>query len=259
VARARTHLEPALSILAILLMKPVVASAQTNTQFWGNVTLNWLKGSDTTLGIDVEPKILVSAPADQPHWWEVEVTPSIEYAVRRWVNLLAEMKTSYTKQTDDDNTFELTTRVGTHFHVFSRDVPTTFEHRPIKSERPPRRRLVIRDLVRVEQRNLFHTVGGTDSSWRFRNRIEFQFPLNRAKITNDGAHYLLSDWEWFIPLDDPKERFANRQRIRAGLGYRHSVHWRFEALYIWTRSRDTTSEPFTTSDNIVNFRLKRVF
>jgi hypothetical protein len=30
-------------------------------------------------------------------------------------------------------------------------------------------------------------------------------------------------------------------------------------MYMWTRSRDTTQESFRTSDNIINFRLKRVF
>ena len=60
-------------------------------------------------------------------------------------------------------------------------------------------------------------------------------------------------------LGDPQERFANRQRIRTGIGYRRNLHWRLEALYIWTRSRDTTDQDFATSDNIVNLRVKRVF
>jgi hypothetical protein len=123
VADSRTQLPPALSILAILLL-PGVAGAQTDTQFWGNVTLNWLKGSDTTLELDVEPKILVNAPAGQPDWWNVDVTPAIEYAVRHWVDAVGELATGLTKQTDDDNTFELTTRLGAHFHLFSRDLPT---------------------------------------------------------------------------------------------------------------------------------------
>jgi hypothetical protein len=69
----------------------------------------------------------------------------------------------------------------------------------------------------------------------------------------------MADWEWFVPLDDPSERFANRQRIRTGFGYRRNVHWRVEALYIWTRSRNTVEEGFHTSDNAVNVRVKRVF
>ena len=78
-------------------------------------------------------------------------------------------------------------------------------------------------------------------------------------MTDDDVRYLLADWEWFIPLDDPEERFANRQRVRAGIGYRRSLNWRFEALYIWTRSRDATDEDFRTSDHIMNLRVKRVF
>ena len=73
------------------------------------------------------------------------------------------------------------------------------------------------------------------------------------------TRYALADWEWFIPLGDPQERFANRQRIRTGIGYRRNLQWRFEALYTWTRSRDTTDPDFATSDNIVNLRVKRVF
>jgi hypothetical protein len=123
-----------------------------------------------------------------------------------------------------------------------------------------RHRIVLRNLVRVEARNLFYSDDrDTDSVVRFRNRLELQVPLNRERMSDDGARYLLTDWEWFIPLGDPLERFANRQRIRAGLGYRRNVRWRFEALYIWTRSRDTTDQDFTTSDNIVNLRVKRVF
>ena len=78
-------------------------------------------------------------------------------------------------------------------------------------------------------------------------------------MTEGSARYLLADWEWFIPLDDPEERFANRQRVRAGIGYRRSLNRRFEALYIWTRSRDATDQGFRTTDHILNVRVKRVF
>jgi hypothetical protein len=78
-------------------------------------------------------------------------------------------------------------------------------------------------------------------------------------LTDDGTRYLLADWEWFIPLDDVAERYANKQRIRAGIGYRRSVRWRFEVLYIWNRSRNTVTDGFTTSDNIIDVRLNRVF
>jgi hypothetical protein len=141
--------------------------------------------------------------------------------------------------------------------VFSRDQPRLVRIR----ERPPRRRVVLRDRILVESRNIFYAGAGidNDSTVRFRNRLEFLVSLNTDKLTDDGAQYLLADWEWFIPLDDPTERFANRQRIRTGFGYRPDVKWRFELLYIWSRSRDTTDQAFKTSDHIINFRLRRVF
>jgi hypothetical protein len=84
-------------------------------------------------------------------------------------------------------------------------------------------------------------------------------PLNKERITDDGARYVVADWEWFLPVDDPDERFANRQRIRAGLGYRRNFNWRYELLYIRTRSRNTIDEGFSTNENIFNIRVKRVF
>jgi hypothetical protein len=143
------------------------------------------------------------------------------------------------------------------FHLLSRYLDAIRRRRELS----PRRRLVVRDLVRVESRNFFYTGAGSgsDSSVRFRNRLEFLVPLNKPKLTDDGAAYMLADWEWFIPLDDPEERFASRQRIRTGIGYRRSAAWRYEALYMWTRSRNTIEEGFTTADNIINIRMKRVF
>ena len=108
----------------------------------------------------------------------------------------------------------------------------------------------MRDLVRIESRNFFYTGdgSGSSSSVRFRNRLEFLVPLDKEKLTEDGARYLLADWEWYVPLDDDvDERFANKQRIRTGFGYRRSFAWRFEILYIWTRSRDTIEDGFPAS------------
>jgi len=109
----------------------------------------------------------------------------------------------------------------------------------------------------VESRNLFYN-GDKDSSftWRFRNRLEVLVPLTKAKVSDDGSRYLMTDWEWFIPLGDPDERFANRQRIRTGIGYRRNERWKVQALYIWGRSRNTAETGFTTSDHIISVGAK---
>ena len=92
-----------------------------------------------------------------------------------------------------------------------------------------------------------------------RNRIETLWPINRQKITDDGATYVSADWEWFMPVDDPSERYANRQRIRTGVGYRRNQRWTFEALYVWNRSRNTVDEPLTTTDHVIDLTMKRVW
>ncbi len=232
---------------------PCTAAAQTNMQIWGNFTYAWSGRDRIAYGVDVEPKVLVVVPEGEPDWATLDITPSVDLAVKPWMDLVGEIATGYTSQTDDLTSFEFSPRLGARFHVFSRDLAT-----PIHlHDRPSRRVVVVRNLVRVESRNLFYN-GDKESSftWRFRNRIELLAPLTKARVSDDGARYATADWEWFIPLGEPDERFANRQRIRAGIGYRRNAQWKLEALYIWGKSRNTAESGFTTSDNIVSFGVK---
>jgi len=236
---------------------PTAALAQTDLQLWGNVTLDRVKSDRLVYELDFEPKVLLERPDGEPGWHNLDLTPNVEYSPNGWVDLVGEATIGYTKQTDDVNSVEVSPRVGIRFHLLSRHTDALIR----KHEWSPKRRLVIRDLVRVESRNFFYSGAGSgsDSSWRFRNRLEFLLPINKPKLTDDGAAYTLADWEWFVPLDEPEERFANRQRIRTGLGYRRSSAWRYEVLYMWTRSRNTIEDGFATSDNIIDVRVKRVF
>ena len=237
------------------------AAAQTNLQLWGDLSLNWLRSDRLAYALDLEPQALV-ANTDEgaTGWWTFGVTPNVEYSAKSWLDVIGELGTGITHQTDGLSSFELTPRAGLRFHVFSRDVPHVIGRRLDLVELPPSRRLILRDRMFVEQRNLFYNQDEpTSSTLRLRNRIELQLALNRPKVTDDGSRTLLADWEWFLPLDDPAERFASRQRIRSGLAFRHSFAWRSELIYIWTRSRDTTDEAFSTSDNAISFTVRRFF
>lgn len=241
-------------MLLLLLASP--SNGQTNNQLWGTVTFNWLRSDRLSYELELEPKVLIDGPEGEPDWASLDVTPSVEYALRRWLDLVGELATGHTSQTDDLDSFEVSPRLGIRFRLPTVDLPTG----PFRHERLPKYRIVVRNLIRVEARNLFYTGDtSTQSTIRFRNRLELQLPVNRRRVTDDGAYYLHTDWEWFIPLDDPEERFASRQRVRAGIGYRRSLNWLFEMLYIWNRSRDTIDEGFHPSDKIVNLRVKRVF
>lgn len=252
---ATSRLSPGMMAIVVLLLSAPAASAQTTTQLWGNLTFNWITSDRLSYELDFEPKALLNAPEGDPDWRNLDVTPNVEYSLKPWLDIVADTTIGRTMQTDDVDSTELTPRFGARFHLFSR----AQQFRVV--EQAPRRRVVVRDLVRVESRNFFYSGGqtGSDSTVRFRNRLEFLAPLNKERITDDGARYWLADWEWFVPLSDAEERFASRQRIRAGVGWRRSFNWRYELLYIWTRSRDTIEEGFSTNENIIDIRVKRVF
>jgi hypothetical protein len=243
-----------LGVLVPALGAPCEGRAQTSTQLWTNVAFDWAGSRHVTVGVNAEPKVLLSAPSGEPDWTTFDVTSSFEYARGAWLDVLGEMLVGRTHQSDDLDSTELTPRLGLRLHLLSN------LRRELVRERRPRRRLALRDLLRVEWRNLSYSTDKPDSSTvRLRNRFESLWPINRPRISDNGASYLAADWEWFIPLDDPDERFANRQRIRAGIGYRHSFAWRFEARYVWNRSRNTLDEPFTSTDHAVELAMKRVW
>ena len=90
--------------------------------------------------------MLVSAPEGEPGWASLDVTPTVDFAVKKWLDLVGELATGFTNQTDDVNSFELSPRAGARFHITTRDLPTG----PLKRERVPSHRIVLRNLVRVE-------------------------------------------------------------------------------------------------------------
>jgi hypothetical protein len=250
-----------LAALLSVLLASIVAEAQSNLQLWGDIVIDWQKRGLFEYVLDTEPKVLLAAPGGDPGWATIEVTPNVAYVATRWLDLTSELAAAYTAQTDDVHSVEVTPRVGVRLHLFSWAVPVRVAGHVVRDrELPPKRRLVLRDYVRMEWRNLFYSDDTDDSSARrLRNRLELLFPLNRALVTDGGARYLLAEWEWFIPVSDVAERFANKQRIRAGLGWRRGREWRFEGLYVFDRSRNTIEEGFTTSAHAINLRMRRVY
>ncbi len=148
--------------------------------------MTWHKTQRLSYELDFEPKVLVSAPENEPSWRSLDVTQTLEYSQKQWLDFTGELVTGYTKQTDDVNNFELTPRIGVRLHLFSNRI------KPLFKEEAPKRRLVIRDLIRIEYRTLFYTHDqGTDSSWRFRNRLEFILPLNHRNLSEDKTVYIM--------------------------------------------------------------------
>ena len=207
-----------------------------------------------TFGVDVEPKLLVAKQPGEPGWATLDVTPRTEYARGKWFDIVGELHLGRTRQTDQQDSTEVTPRVGLRFHLLSNIVDDLIK------ERQPRHRLVLRNFARVEWRNLRYSDGTPPSSTvRYRDRIESLFPVNRPRVSDDGVLYGSADVEWFWTHQDPQERFANKQRVRVGAGYRWNYAWRLDTLYVWDRSRDSAGNGFTTSDSAIDIRLRRVW
>ncbi|MDL5048699.1 DUF2490 domain-containing protein, partial [Oscillatoria amoena NRMC-F 0135] len=95
-------------------------------------------------------------------------------------------------------------------------------------------------------------------STRSRFRAETVIPLNKPSMyAGNKLWYSIADVEAFVVMDeDVEERFANRLRFRAGLGYRLSYGLRLEFMYTLQRSKNTLDSDHYTSDNIFRFRIK---
>lgn len=70
----------------------------------------------------------------------LDVTPSVAYAATGWMDLVGELTTGYTNQTDHNNAFEATARAGLQFSILSRVIkPHIAARRGVDLEKMPRR------------------------------------------------------------------------------------------------------------------------
>jgi hypothetical protein len=242
------------ALVAVLSLFAVRPAEAQDFQLWGHFTLTRIQSHQLTYGVDIEPKVLVAKPSGDPGWATLDVTPSIEYTRGQWLDIVGELLAARTHQTDDLETTEITPRLGFRFHILSN------VRNDLVKERLSKRRLVMRDFLRLEWRNLSYSSGKPDtSSFRLRDRFEIEYPLNRQRVADNGAVYAIGDAEWFWTAEDLQERYASKERVRAGLAYRRSFAWRLEGLFVWDRSRKDATDGFTTSDYAVEARVRRVW
>jgi hypothetical protein len=228
------------------------AHAQATGQLWGNATIGFLSSERLSYRVEVEPKTQDVVHAGQTTWFSVDVTPRVEYALAPWIDVLGEVDMGLKRQSDGVDSADTTPRFGVELHILSRLLKAHGAPPGAAREIEPLRRLVISTLLRFERSN---------SAWLLRDRTEFVYPLNRRKATIDGAVYIASDGELFIPIDRAADQdFVESVRVRGGVGYRHSFEWRFEALYIWDAGRNSAdTSALAVKDHAINIRVTREF
>src|SRR5262249_16440529 len=185
--------------------------------------------------------------------FSISAAPRFLYVVAPWIDALGEISFTRKDQSNDVETITVSPRIGVQLHILSRLLDGGGGSR----EPEPRQRFDFKTLFRLaDQRQSTNTDSSTTSTWTFRDRWTVAYPLNRPKTTSDGAIYLITDIEGFMPLDGG---FINELRLRTGPGYRLSFPWKFEWLYIWDGHRSRPSESRATKSNAFYFRVSYQF
>ena len=140
----------------------------------------------------------------------------VEYYPAKLIDLTGEIVSGATYQKISEESLELSVRLGIRVHFLNTMMDNYGDW-----ERFPSKKLGIANLMRIEQRNFWYSSDRPSShDWRFRNRFELRFALNKPNLATDGVWYLMADWEWFLPLsgEQSPERFSTKNRS-AGRGW----------------------------------------
>jgi len=227
------------SVLTVLAVANLIGlRAQTsNTQLWTDGIIGQAFASYYMAECEFSYQTLLS---DQGHWESLNVSPSLEVSPTAHWSFMAGLPYSYTIQRTGYNTAELRTQLGAKYNF------------------TPFNRVQARLNARYELRHLRDVESGTvERAQRTRLRAELVVPLDVRSYDSDTMWYGIADAEVFITMDqDVSERFANRMRLRAGLGRKFSYNWRAELIYTLQRSRDAIGDDDPSTDNLIRLRFK---
>lgn len=230
--RKRLHLTLALCAAMLSLQ----AQNTHSEQLWFEYMLNLPFANS----FNIENAIVASTVTDQPKWRSIDYTPTLEWSINDHIDVMGAVTLAFTAQTESDNTFEMRPMLGSRIHI------------------TPNKRILTRVYARLEQRNFKNLeTNEWTHAWRPRARFESIIPINRASYFTDKLVYAIVDAEWLFAKNDVKERFANRFRVRTGIGYRLTYSLRFEFVYMMQQSRNEIEDGFVTSDTIFRFRIKQ--
>jgi hypothetical protein len=228
-------------MVGLLVLLAGQATAQTtNTQLWLDGIVGHGFSGYYMAECEFSYQTLLK---DQYPWSSLNVSPTLEVSPTAHWSFLAGVPYSYTVQKEGFTTAEVRLQLGARY---------TFT---------PFKRVQTRLNSRYELRQV-RTID-TDSvqrSQRLRLRAEVVVPLDVRSYDSDTMWYAIADAESFLVMDqDVKERFANRTRVRLGIGRKFSYNWRSELIYTLQRSRDGISDEDYSTDNIIRLRIKYYF
>lgn len=224
-------------LLALLFIDCFTSQSQVaSQQSWNDFVLNYSFANS----FNFENTITYNTKLNSPRWREYAYNPVVRWSIWQYTDITIGATASYVQQTDTYNTFELRPALGGTF-LFT-----------------PNRRIQTLAFLGFEQRNFQDLeTKSWETSVRTRTRAAMVIPINRKSYFDDKQWYGMVDAEWFWVTDeDVNERYANRLRLRTGIGYRWDYRWRFELIYLQQHSKNNIGEEFYTSDNILWIRIR---
>jgi len=144
----------------------------------------------------------------------------------------------YTNNLDKDDNFEFRLMQG--FQIFTPEIKGVF----------------IKNYVRLEER--FQKTINDDYEWstglRMRYKISTVFELKKKGTTFEKGLYLPASIELFYSIKET-DRFNDKIRISAGIGYKLNTDWRFELSASYHNTKNTSEDNQTTNDFVFRLRL----
>lgn len=226
-----------LLLLLLILTTFIVQGQQASKQVWNEYMFN-IPFANL---YNVELAATYSTTLESPKWRAMDLQVTPEWSITQHIDLMGGLLIGNTFQNQASTTVEIREMLGTRIHF------------------TPHKRILTRLLLRLEQRNQLNQESEEwSNSTRTRVRAETVIPLNKQSMyAGDKLLYSILDAESFFVVDqNVQERFANRYRVRIGMGYRINYNFRIEFVYTLQESRNTLEGNFDTTDHIFRFRLK---
>ena len=214
-------------------------NAQKNYQTW----FEYVPTFSLPKSFSLEFRAAYRTEFEEPRWHTYEFRAEPKFKLNKYIGFLAAIDVIRTHQYDQLTTFEVREALGASFHF------------------TPLKRIQTGITLRGEQRNVQNLeTSDWNSSTRFRILANVKSPLNKKSMSAPNVLYAMAEIEFFIsPDDDIKERYANKFRAYAAMGYKVRHNLKLEVLYMWQESKNTIHGDVSSPQNIFRFRVLHSF
>jgi len=229
-----------LACAALMLLVTVRCAGQT-TEAWLDYYALFIRGDWS-----FEANTGATKGWNGASWTETYITGNATYQPLNWLTTEGNAELHYTFNKDEEDVLEVRPWAGVNFiwPTFGTFLNLFY---PILA-------------FRLEERILsYQQSGTTETKTRFRVRLMLRFLLNNETMM-PGTYYLVFLGENYTPLDgEAREVSADKRRLQVGLGYVVLSDTRVELQYILMKTRDSYTNAFETSSNIIWFSVRNFF